>query len=153
MVCTDQGKLFQHLKHNQDHKSSKISDRVHMPSRSAFHQYAYTSQDLWTMQKACGRMGMVRTVFSSFAVISGIIPAGTLLPGHHLFCHSTSCIIWAATGPGCLIDFHKQDLSEELFIFYVLATEKCILSVLNSKQGISHSDMRKCPVVITFSLQ
>lgn len=149
MVCTDQGKLFQHLKHNQDHKSSKISDRVHMPSRSAFHQYAYTSQDLWTMQKACGRMGMVRTVFSSFAVMDGRNMAG--FPSFHVPYRRLHYM--AATGPGCLIDFHKQDLSEELFIFYVLATEKCILSVLNSKQGISHSDMRKCPVVITFSLQ
>ena len=44
-------------------------------------------------------------------LISGIITAGTLLPGHHLFCHSTSCIIWAATWTVHLIIFHEQILS------------------------------------------
>lgn len=35
----------------------------------------------------------------------------------------------ADAGPGCLIDFHKQVLSEELFIFYVSKKEWCIHNI------------------------
>ena len=54
---------------------------------------------------------VTRTWWRAGWLISGIIPAGTLLPGHHLFCHSTSCIIWAATWTVHLIIFHEQILS------------------------------------------
>ena len=42
----------------------------------------YTFQNLWKRQKACGRMGMVRTVFSGFAVMDGRNMAG--FPSFHV---------------------------------------------------------------------
>lgn len=68
---------------------------------------------------------MVRTVFSGFAVMDGRNMAG--FPSFHVPYRRLHYM--GGRRVGCLIDFHKQVLSEELFIFYVSKKEWCIHNI------------------------